>query len=67
MRVKPVEGRRVRDPVTKFHIPDEGIRIPEANAAATMYWFRRIRSGDVVLVPDPVVQPDQIPDSSAEK
>lgn len=60
MRVKPAEGRHVRHPVTKQHIPVEGLEVPEET-----YWIRRILSGDVVLdpAPAPVVQDNPIPDS----
>lgn len=45
MRVKPADGRLVRDPVTKRHIPAEGADVPD-----TVFWFRRLASGDVVHV-----------------
>lgn len=61
MRVKPAEGLKVRDPISKLHIPAEGCDVPESS-----YWVRRIRSGDVVIVPAPVVAVDQIHDSSDE-
>lgn len=48
MRVRPAPGLKVRDPHTKRHIADkpEGVEVPE-----TTYWLRRIRAGDVLLIP----------------
>lgn len=59
MRVKPVLGRRVRHPVSKLPIPAEGVEVSDTDT----YWFRRIRCGDVEIVPDVVVTETQIPDS----
>jgi len=56
MRVKPAPGVKVRDPISKAHIPEEGREVPESS-----YWIRRVRSGDVVEV---VVVLSQIPDST---
>lgn len=61
MKIKPADGRKVRDPHTKQHLPDDGREVLEST-----YWLRRIRSGDVVLVIDPVVQDIQIPDSTSD-
>lgn len=57
MFVKPAPGLKVRDPVTKQHLPESGTEVPEDS-----YWIRRIADGDVV-----VVQTIQIPDSSGNK
>lgn len=68
MFVKPAPGIRVRDPLTKLHIPDAGTEVPEES-----YWLRRLRSGDVVLASPalpaspPVLSQEPIPDSSTEK
>lgn len=43
--VKPVEGRRVRDPSTLQLLPAEG-----DSKAAISFWYRRIADGDVTLV-----------------
>lgn len=47
MIVKPREGLKVRDPVSKKHIPETGLEVSETDT----YWARRLRSGDVVQVP----------------
>ncbi len=47
MFVKPAPGLKIRDPDLKDLIPDEGRDVPESN----LYWHRRLRDGDVVLVP----------------
>lgn len=65
MRIKPVDGRKVRDPVTKHHIPADGLDVP-ATGPASRYWLRRIRGGDVVHVAEVVVQHDQISDSTTK-
>lgn len=44
MRVKPAEGRQVRDPVTKQLLPAAGRDVPD-----NQFWRRRLRDGDVVF------------------
>lgn len=46
MLVKPREGVKVRDPVSKLHIPEAGIEVPNTDT----YWARRLADGDVVEV-----------------
>jgi hypothetical protein len=46
MKVKPAEGARVRDPYTLEVLPARGRRVPD-----TSYWRRRLRDGDVRVVP----------------
>lgn len=46
MLVKPAPGLKIRDPDLKDLIPDEGRDVPETS----LYWHRRLRDGDVVLV-----------------
>jgi hypothetical protein len=43
MRVKPAEGRQVRDPLTKALLPATGRDVPD-----NQFWRRRLRDGDVV-------------------
>lgn len=43
MKVKPSEGRAVRDPELRDLLPAEGRDVPR-----TDYWLRRLRDGDVV-------------------
>lgn len=50
MRVLPKDGRKVRDPLSKRHLP---IDVP-SNVPESTYWIRRIRTGDVVRVAEPV-------------
>lgn len=45
MFVKPAPGLKVRDPLSRLHLPDEGKEVPEDS-----FWMRRLRSGDVVRV-----------------
>ncbi|WP_227459313.1 DUF2635 domain-containing protein [Cupriavidus pauculus] len=45
MKVKPAEGLKVRDPVTKQFIDDAHEIDP-----TDFYWNRRLRDGDVVEV-----------------
>jgi hypothetical protein len=45
MMVKPAEGREVRDPITKQLLPRAGRNVPN-----DMFWRRRLRDGDVVLI-----------------
>jgi hypothetical protein len=44
MRVKPAEGRAVRDPVTKKLLPAAGREVPD-----NQFWRRRVRDGDVIV------------------
>lgn len=53
MRITPAPGLKVRDPLSKRHIPDEGVEVQESS-----YWVRRLAAGEVVKMPDPVVQED---------
>ncbi|WP_419900692.1 DUF2635 domain-containing protein [Roseomonas sp. USHLN139] len=43
MKVKPAEGRAVRDPALRDLLPAEGRDVP-----CDDYWLRRLRDGDVV-------------------
>jgi hypothetical protein len=47
MFVKPAPGLKVRNPVTKRHLPLEGAEVPEST-----YWVRRLAAGDVVQASD---------------
>jgi hypothetical protein len=42
MFVKPKPGLKVRDEMSRLHLPEEGKEVPESS-----YWLRRLRSGDV--------------------
>lgn len=46
MFVKPAPGLKIRDPELKDLIPDEGRKVSDDD----LYWHRRLRDGDVVLV-----------------
>lgn len=52
MTVKPREGVKVRDPLSKRHIPESGIEVPDSDS----YWHRRLQDGDVVQVEKPTEQ-----------
>ncbi|MGE4292390.1 MAG: DUF2635 domain-containing protein [Desulfovibrio sp.] len=43
--IRPVDGRRVLDPVTKEPLPLEGKRVEKSS-----YWLRRLTSGEVETV-----------------
>lgn len=51
MFVKPRAGLKVRDPITKQHLPETGAKVP-----ASPYWLRRLEAGDVFVVSKPVAQ-----------
>lgn len=60
MKIKPAPGVKVRDPISMFHLREEGEEKPESS-----YWIRRLRSGDVLICEPDVVQiSNQIPDST---
>lgn len=43
MKVYPVPGRAVRDPVTKHVLTEDGLDVSEHD----IFWARRVRDGDV--------------------
>lgn len=45
MIVKPAPGLKVRHPVTKQFLPDEGIEVPDND----IFWNRAAADGDVVI------------------
>ena len=45
MIVKPAPGLKVRHPVTKQFLPDEGIEVPDGD----IFWTRAAADGDVVI------------------
>lgn len=45
MKLKPAEGRAVRDPVKRTLLPEDG-----ADVTLDAFWRRRLRDGDVVEV-----------------
>jgi hypothetical protein len=53
MIVKPAPGLKVRDPVKKDFLPEKGRTVSETD----LYWNRRLRDGDVVLVTDESTEP----------
>jgi hypothetical protein len=57
MKVKLAAGRALRDPVTKQLMPADQVR---EVSATSIYWRRRLRDGDVVVVEDtPRPRPQQ--------
>ena len=55
MKVRPAEGRAVRDPVSMMLLPDEGATVPDDDP----FWTRRVIDGDVeVITDDPPPPPD---------
>ncbi len=61
MKVKPAPGLRVRDPVTKQFLPDEGIEVDDND----LYYIRRLADGDVVPAGSP--SPDAAPATQNKK
>lgn len=46
MRIKPAPGLKVRDPITKQLLPDDGIDVPDDS----ILWTKILNDGDVVLM-----------------
>lgn len=46
--IRPASGLKVRDPITKQHLREEGESKPRTN-----YWLRRVRAGEVVVINKP--------------
>lgn len=46
LHLKPAEGLRVVDPLTRHPLPPGGDQVE-----ASTYWFRRLKDGDVVELP----------------
>lgn len=45
MRIKPVSGRRCKDPRTRELVPERGVTVPKNS-----YWLKRLKDGDCVLM-----------------
>nr|DAN91172.1 MAG TPA: Protein of unknown function (DUF2635) [Caudoviricetes sp.] len=45
VKIKPVNKKRVLDPVTKAPIPEKGVTVE-----LTTYWRRRLMSGEVEII-----------------
>ena len=45
MKVKPAEGRAVRDPRSMALLSEEGREVPDDDT----FWQRRVRDGDVTV------------------
>jgi len=45
MKVKPAEGRAVRDPRSMALLSEEGREVPDGDT----FWQRRVRDGDVTV------------------
>lgn len=45
MKVKPIAGRAVRDPVKGILLPESGAEVQDSP-----FWRRRLRDGDVELM-----------------
>jgi hypothetical protein len=56
IRVKSAPGLRVRHPVTKVLLPDDGLEIDELET----FWVRRLLDRDVVMV-----EPEKTADAPA--
>ena len=52
MYVKPVEGRRCKDPASYELLPAAGKNVPKNS-----YWLRRLKAGDCVLVKKSALAP----------
>jgi hypothetical protein len=48
MFVKPAPGLKVRDPVSRLHLPLGGAEVPN-----TSFWIRRLQCGDVIEAKPP--------------
>jgi len=53
--VKPVEGRRVKDPRTRELLRDLGAWVPKDS-----YWTRRIKDGDVTVTDGPAAKRTEV-------
>jgi hypothetical protein len=47
MKVYPAPGLLVRDPVSKTHVPADGLEVSDGD----FFWNRLLRDGDVTLTP----------------
>ena len=51
LKIKPAPGLKVRDPVTKQHLKEEGEQKPR-----TTFWLRRLAAGEVLEVKSDAVK-----------
>lgn len=66
MRIRPAEGRTIRDPASGNPIPRDGVSVQENS-----FWSRRIKDGDVLLIEEslpvaPIAEPS-VKDSKQSK
>ncbi len=57
--IKPSPGAKVRDPVTKQFLAEEG-----ENKQRDSYWLRRVAAGEVIVVQQPAAE---APKAAAKK
>lgn len=63
MFIKPAAaGLKIRDPITKMHLPAEGAEVSFSSPKALNYWIRRMRSGEVIECPPPISTPAEAPE-----
>ncbi|WP_250489980.1 DUF2635 domain-containing protein [Caballeronia sp. INML2] len=62
MIVKPAPGLKVRHPVTKQLLPDEGTEVPDGD----IFWTRVLNDGDVVLADNAALPAPKQSGSDAE-
>ena len=55
INVKPVTGVDLIDPLSNRMVPEGGLTVRDS-----IFWRRRIRDGDAILVEDESPKPDQI-------
>jgi hypothetical protein len=52
MKFKPNEGVKVRDPISKQHVPADGIEVHESAPEVITFYMRRVRDGHMTVVSD---------------
>lgn len=62
MIVKPAPGLKVRHPVTKQFLTDEGLEVPDGD----LFWTKVLNDGDVVLVEESEKTQDDAQTSDAQ-
>jgi len=54
MRIKPASGLKVRDPISRQFLPDDGADIEAIGGMPSLpYWRRLLLDGDVEIVEPP--------------
>lgn len=56
MFIRPAPGIKIRDPILRSYVPEEGMEVVESS-----FWLRRIKDGDVTVGQSTSVAKREVP------